>query len=150
MNRILFILAIILIVSCSDQNQSAQLSTDVVNNPITASGNKTDTNLPQLTFEVEEHDFGNITQGEKVEFDFKFKNTGKSDLIISSAKGSCGCTIPVWPKGPIPSGGGNVIKVSFNSEGRHGIVDKKVTIVSNTNPNTKILKIKGEIVETDN
>lgn len=136
--------------SCSEtDHKEGNLSTDVVNNPKTASGDPATVALPQLQFEKEEHDFGNITQGEKVEYDFKFKNTGDSDLIISSAKGSCGCTIPVWPKEPIPPGGEAVIKVSFNSEGRHGMVDKKITIISNANPNTKVLKITGKIIETE-
>jgi hypothetical protein len=150
MSRWLFVFFIVIFSSCSNNsNQNEGLSTDVVNNPKTASGVGENKATPQIDFEFEEHDFGDIAQGEKVEYDFKFKNTGGSDLIISNAKGSCGCTIPVWPKEPIPAGGEGIIKVSFNSEGRHGVVDKKVTIVSNTNPNTKIIKISGKIIETE-
>ena len=138
--------------SCSNNsNQSnGNLSTDVVNNPKSAAGMGDTTQLPKMQFETEIHDFGTITEGEKVEYNFKFKNSGSTDLIISSAKGSCGCTIPVWTKEPIPPGGESIIKVSFNSEGKHGIVDKKVTIIANTNPNTKVLKITGKITESGN
>jgi hypothetical protein len=58
------------------------------------------TALPDMKFEEETHDFGRITQGEKVAFAFRFKNTGSSNLIVSSAHGSCGCTIPEYPKKP--------------------------------------------------
>ena len=138
--------------NCSNNgNQNNDtISTDVVNNPKSAAGMGDTTQLPKMQFETDMHDFGNITEGEKVEYDFKFKNTGASDLVISSAKGSCGCTIPVWSKEPIPPGGESIIKVSFNSEGKHGMVDKKVTIVANTNPNTKVLKITGKIAESEN
>ncbi len=81
-------------------NNSGNLSTDVVKNPNTASGEVAD-NLPVIEFEKEIHDFGKVIQGERVSYGFKFKNTGRSDLVISQVKTSCGCTVPKFTKEPI-------------------------------------------------
>lgn len=121
--------------------------TDVVNNPATASRQKVDTaNVPVFSFTEELHEFGKIAQGEKVSYNFKFKNTGKSDLVISSATGSCGCTVPEYPKKPVTPGAEATINVIFNSEGKEGNIKKTVTLVANTIPNVKILTITGEVI----
>lgn len=140
--------AIIIFSSCQQNKESAEkVSSDVVDIPATASGSSIDNSeLPVFSFNEELHDFGKITQGEKVSCTFQFKNTGGSDLVISSAKGSCGCTVPDYPKLPVKSGEEGVINVVFNSEGKSGKVQKTVTIVSNANPNTKVLTIAAEII----
>lgn len=101
--------------------------------------------LTELTFEKDYYDFGDIAQGEKVAYSFKFKNTGKGDLIITSAKGSCGCIIPEWPQEPIAPGAEGVIDVVFNSDGKSGQQNKKVTIVANTVPSRTNLSIVGNV-----
>ncbi|MFM1876742.1 MAG: hypothetical protein RL266_2479 [Bacteroidota bacterium] len=125
------------------------LDTEVVNNPATAEGEtvavENNGPAPVFTFEKEVHDFGTIVQGEKVAYSFKFKNTGEADLIITSAKGSCGCTVPEYPVEPIAPGEEGVIDVVFNSDGKSGQQNKKVTIVANTVPNTKVLAINGMV-----
>ena len=88
------------------------------------------------------HDFGKVTDGERVEHTFKFTNTGEADLVISSATASCGCTIPDWPKEPIAPGEKGEIKVEFNSAGKSDMVTKDITILANTNPVKTILQIK--------
>ncbi len=108
-------------------------------------GNKNE--LPIIDFEEEEHDFGKIVQGEKVSYDFKFTNVGKSNLVISNAAASCGCTVADFPKEPIPPGKSGKITVEFNSEGKSGYTEKTITVVTNCEPNTIILKIKVDIVE---
>lgn len=132
-----------------ENNASEKMDTDVVNNPATAEseGQTMDENapVPEFSFEKEAHDFGTIVQGEKVSFSFKFKNTGNADLIITSAKGSCGCTVPEFPGAPIPPGGEGVIDVVFDSTGKSGQQNKKVTIVSNTVPNKKVLAVNGMV-----
>jgi len=100
-----------------------------------------------LTFEREIYDFEKIKQGEKVQHEFKFKNTGKSPLIISNATATCGCTIPETPKEPILPGKEGVIKVVFNSEGKMGMQDKVVTVTSNANPNVSTVHLVGEVLE---
>ena len=99
-----------------------------------------------MTFENAEHDFGVIKQGSKVEYNFKFKNTGSNDLIITDAKGSCGCTIPEYPKEAVKPGESGKIKVSFNSERKSGQQTKSVTLTANTPKGSEILTIKSTIV----
>ena len=81
-----------------------------------------------------------------VSTNFKFKNVGKSDLIISSAQGSCGCTVPEWPKEPIKPGEEGKIAVTFNSTGKQGKQNKTITLVANTIPNTKVIALKGDVL----
>lgn len=99
----------------------------------------------EMTFEVEEYNFGTIKQGESVTREFSFTNTGKEDLIISNAQGTCGCTVPVWPKEPLKKGAKNVVKVTFNSAGKMGMQDKTVTITSNAKNSPKVLHLKGTV-----
>ena len=96
-------------------------------------------------FDEMEFNFNKIKQGEKVEHDFKFINNGTEPLIISQAQGSCGCTVPEWPKQPIKPGETGTISVTFNSAGKMGMQDKTVTITSNAVLNPVILHIKGTV-----
>lgn len=145
MKNVLFVLlSVILFSSCNNSNN--QITTDIVNNPNTAEGNANTENLPVLSFEKDLFDFGTITQGEQVEHTFTFTNTGKSDLVIASAKGSCGCTVPDWPKKPIKPGEKGKIDVIFNSEGKKGRQHKKITVVANTQPATTVVAISGDIM----
>lgn len=98
-----------------------------------------------LTFDRANHDFGVITQGDVVETTFAFKNTGKSELIITNATSTCGCTIPEWPKEPIPVGGVGEIKVKFNSAGKSNKVTKTITLTTNTPSGKESVVIKTEI-----
>lgn len=126
---------------------SAQISnSSLVNNPVSAD---TPTDLSQMAvmeFEQETFDMGKMKEGEEISQSFKFKNTGKSPLVISDAKGSCGCTVPEWPRSPIAPGESGEIRFKFNSKGKSGLQDKTITIVANTNPNQTILHIKGEVL----
>ena len=88
-------------------------------------------NDPVIAFEESSRDFGNITQGDKVEHVFKFENKGKSPLVISNVAATCGCTVPAWPKEPIAPGKTGEIKVSFNSAGKMGKQNSVVRIYSN-------------------
>ena len=90
-------------------------------------------------------DFGTINEGDVVSHTFVFKNIGTAPLVISSATGSCGCTIPTYPKEPIAPGEVDKIVVKFNSEGRPGVQNKNITIVSNTYPTINILEIKAMV-----
>lgn len=105
--------------------------------------------LTSIKFDEETYDWGKVMDGEKVTHVFKFKNTGKEPLIISNAKGSCGCTVPEWPKDAIAPGKSGEIKVVFDSKGKGGVGgkddSKKVTITANTDPADTYLTIKGKI-----
>lgn len=150
-----FIATVASLCACKNSSKShiedEQLSTDVVKNPVSASADssKIEKQLPKILFSKDLYDFGKIMEGEKISYAFKFRNTGKSDLVISSASASCGCTVPEWPKDPIAPGKEGFIKVVFNSEGRAGSQRKTITIISNTIPNSKVLTIKGEVIKTD-
>jgi hypothetical protein len=99
----------------------------------------------KIEFEKEVHDYGNIKYGANGTCTFEFKNTGNAPLIISKAQGSCGCTVPEWPKEPIPPGGKAVIKVKYDTK-RPGPISKSVTITSNaTNEPSKVIRIKGTV-----
>ena len=93
--------------------------------PPVPSGPKT-----QMKFKESTYNFGSVTDGEKVEHTYKFKNTGNDPLIISNAQGSCGCTVPQWPKEPIAPGKSGEIKVVFDSKGKVGKQNKTVTITA--------------------
>lgn len=110
---------------------------------------KTPPPLTTIKFERLTHDYGRIDEGAKVKTTFKFTNTGDKPLIISSAVGSCGCTVPNWPKAAIAPGEGGVIDVQFDSEGKHGQVEKSVTVTANCNPPSTLLTIKATIVPKD-
>ena len=101
-----------------------------------------------ISYQETEFDFGAIKEGETVTHVFNFTNTGKEPLIISNAKGSCGCTVPSWPREPIPPGGKGDIKVEFNSKGKTGLQTKKVTITANTEPTQTFLTISGNVTGT--
>ncbi|MEX2594417.1 MAG: DUF1573 domain-containing protein [Anditalea sp.] len=105
---------------------------------------KADTNGPVLTFEESSKDFGDITQGDKVEHVFKLENTGNSPLVISNVAATCGCTVPSWPKEPLAPGKTAEIKVTFNSSGKMGKQNSVVRIYSNaTEPIEKVSMISN-------
>jgi hypothetical protein len=100
---------------------------------------------PMIKFEEETHDFGDLMQGGDASYVFKFTNTGTADLIISGAKGSCGCTVPKWSTDPVPPGGEGEIKVQYDSN-RIGGINKSVTVNSNAvDSPVKTIFIKGNI-----
>ncbi len=101
--------------------------------------------LPVMEFTETEHDFGNINEGDVVEHKFMFKNTGKSPLIITNAKGSCGCTVPSYPKEPIQPGEEAEMLVKFNSNGKPNRQQKTVTITCNTESGQERIKIKAMV-----
>jgi hypothetical protein len=103
-----------------------------------------------MKFEEELFDFGTITQGEKVTHDFKFENVGVKELVISNAYADCGCTVPEVPKKPIPPGESNIIRVSFDSNKKSGIVTKEISVLTNCIPNKRVIKIKANIFVPQN
>ncbi|KAB2814601.1 DUF1573 domain-containing protein [Phaeocystidibacter luteus] len=107
---------------------------------VTASGS------PAFEFNETTHDFGDVEEGRTVQTVFTFTNTGDAPLIISNAKGSCGCTVPEWPRTPIQPGETGEMKVSFNSSNKSGMTQKRVTITANTTPPTTVLNIKANVI----
>jgi hypothetical protein len=130
------IIAGMLMSSCNQSNSTATADNT------TASA----ANAPFMKFEKDIHDFGKIKGGDKVDYDYKFTNTGKSPLIITDAIASCGCTKPSYPKTPIKPGESGVIHVTFNSAGKTGLQDKLITITANTNPAQNVVHLIGEVL----
>lgn len=93
---------------------------------------QTKTTGPVITWDKTTHDFGDIYQGDKVEYTYTFTNTGNEPLIITNVQVTCGCTTPKgWTHDPIPPGTKSEITVAFNSAGKMGKQNKVVTVVSN-------------------
>jgi hypothetical protein len=101
--------------------------------------------LPVLEFENMEHDFGVVTEGKKVSYTYKLKNTGQAPLIIQNAQPSCGCTVPDWTKVPIPVGGTGFVKAEFDTKGKVGPNTKTITVTANTWPKQVTLKFKASV-----
>ena len=101
--------------------------------------------LAKVELDKEIHDFGTISEGDRVETEFIVKNIGDSDLMIYEAKGSCGCTVPEPPKEPIKPGDSAPIKVSFDSKGKPGAQEKTVTLKTNTANGHEMFKIKANV-----
>ncbi len=101
--------------------------------------------IPAFKFERIEYDFGQIKQGEKVAYSYKFTNTGDAPLIIQSVQPSCGCTAPDWSKDPVPVGGTGFVKVEFDSNGKEGVQNKMVTVLANTWPKQLVLRFKATV-----
>jgi hypothetical protein len=102
-----------------------------------------------VVFAENEFDFGTLEEGEKVEHVFKFENTSANPLTISNARGSCGCTVPEWPREPIAPGESGEIKVKFDSKGKKGKQSKTVTISANTIPGNTILTITSDVIKLE-
>ncbi len=98
-----------------------------------------------MTFPEMTYDFGTIDAGEKVRHVYAFTNTGDEPLVISNARGSCGCTVPQWPQEAIAPGEDGEIVVEYNSKGKSGKETKTVTITANTMPAVTKLTITGTV-----
>lgn len=146
MNKFFIFSLVIMAFSCGNNSNSNQAGTEIVSNPATPENpNAENTNVTEITFEKNIYDFGTIKEGDLVNYKFKFKNTGKNPLLITSANASCGCTVPNWPKEPIAPGASGEIDVTFNSEGKPNHAEKSVTVTANTTPTNTTLLIKGEV-----
>jgi hypothetical protein len=93
------------------------------------------------------YNFGKVTEGETVEFNYRFKNTGTKPLVVTNVSASCGCTVPEKPEQPIKPGETGFIKVKFNSEHRVGKTHKTVTVSSNAEPGFPELLLTGDVME---
>lgn len=100
---------------------------------------------PIIEFDQTVYDFGTIEEGEVINGVFKVKNTGKTDLLITEVKPSCGCTTPDWTKDAIKPGETGEIKFEFNSKGRTGNQNKSITIKSNAEKVVEVIRIKGMV-----
>lgn len=101
-------------------------------------------NAPVITFLSTSHDFGSLKKGDKAEFAFEFRNTGKNELVINAVSASCGCTVAEYPKKPVRKNKKAAIKVKYNTSST-GSFQKTVTVNSNASNSPVKLTIKGSV-----
>ena len=132
--------------SCQDSAAKKVTNSTTTAAPTTTSSAKTSTGGPVMHFDKVVHDFGTINEGDKVTTVFNFTNTGNEDLIIVDARGSCGCTVPQYPKNTaIAPGATGEITVSFDSSNKPGNQQKSVTLSANTASGREMLRIKSQV-----
>lgn len=109
---------------------------------------KTDSSLKPTTVQIIDtvHNFGQIPEGQVVEYSYRFRNTGTNPLVISNAVASCGCTVPEKPEKPIAPGEIGYLKVKFDSKDRPGQVQKTITVTSNAEPPFPALLLEGDVI----
>jgi hypothetical protein len=100
-----------------------------------------------IKFDTTHYSFGTINEGDVVKHAFHFKNIGNSPLLIANAAASCGCTVPSYPKQPVPPGGESDIVVEFNSHGKKGHQQKNVMIYSNAQQEAMSIGFDAEVKE---
>ena len=125
----------------TDRSKNDQkITPDIINNP------SKEGEMPKIAFEKKTFEFGTISQGEKVEHSFIYRNTGEAPLVIVSVEPSCGCTLAEDPpEKPIAAGSSDTLRVTYDSDGHRGHVKKSVSVVANTSPKTTVVRMKGTV-----
>ena len=141
--------AILSLASCANDKEQ-KITSDLVRISLTADESIDEVSMPEIEVDNDFFDFGEMNQDELVSIFFKLKNVGDAPLLIRSAKASCGCTVPEWPRDPVGVGDTTNIKVTFNSGKKSGKQNKTVTLVTNAIPSTKVLTIKGIVLVPQN
>lgn len=125
------------------ENEAAPIKKPVEKKPVV----KKVVKKPNILFKQTIQDFGTITEGDVVDFEFHFVNTGDAPLEILSASGSCGCAQPSFPFLEIPPGGENKIGVQFNSVNKEGDQSPEIYVTTNIDPKQKIKLLLTGTVE---
>ena len=124
-------------------------SAEMIRNPVSATEPEDTVNVAKMVFSETEYDFGEVVEGEVVTHTFTFVNKGRVPLVISRARSTCGCTVPEWPKDPVPAGEEGVISVKFNTAGKRGNQVKPINITANTYPSLTRVDLKGKVRPKD-
>jgi len=145
MKKVILVLSALCLVAFTSCKDDAKSKVNEENVAAAAERDATVGDFPTISFEEEEHDFGTIVNGTPVETIFKYTNTGKSPLVVSNIKSSCGCTVPQdWNKEPLAPGQSAQFTVKFNGKGANQVT-KTVTLTTNTEAGTETVKIKAFI-----
>ncbi|MEJ7626003.1 MAG: DUF1573 domain-containing protein [Ferruginibacter sp.] len=129
---------VIFLTGCKEENKEKKAN--VINEK------SSETALTSVQIIDSSYDFGQVTEGEIVEFNFRFKNTGSVPLVVTNVAASCGCTVPEKPEQPIRPGETGYIKAKFDSDKRPGEALKTVTVTSNASPSFPELILKGKVL----
>ncbi len=127
-----------ILISCGNSGNKEEQSTDTLANEAAKGG--------QIEFAESVFDFGQVKEGEVVEHEYTYTNTGTAPVILSQVSASCGCTTPSYTQTPVLPGKSGEIKVSFDSNGQVGTQQKIVTIVSNADNRVTTIQLKGEVL----
>jgi Protein of unknown function (DUF1573) len=136
---ILLLLVNVVMISC-DNRRKDKIADDASTQTALALKDSTTVQIIDSSY-----NFGKVTDGEKVEYSYRFKNTGTKPLVIVDASASCGCTVPQKPEKPILPGDIGFIKIVFDSKGRVGNAHKSITVISNANPEFPPLILTGDV-----
>ena len=148
MKKVLFSLSVLCLVAFTSCKEDAASKINPDNVAQAAERDATAGDLPSISFDKAEHDFGTIPNGIPVETTFKYTNTGKSMLVVSNIKSTCGCTVPSnWTKEVAPGETGE-FNVKFNGKGNGNQVSKTITLTTNTEKGSETVKILA-FVEAD-
>ena len=138
LRNFLTLIALSFFFSACNESASSKINTD------NKSSIQKESNYAEITFDRVFHDFGMVSEGEIVKTIFKFTNTSENDLYIVDAMGSCGCTVPKYPKNvPIKPGGTGEIEVNFDTNGRPDLQQKMVKVSANTTNGGQLLRIQA-------
>lgn len=150
-------LSLLLFYTCAQDRQDANgdfqatpvdgtiTNADLIRNPVAVDGQLDSVNVARMDFVSPDYNFGTVTEGDIVENAFHFTNTGRVPLLISDARATCGCTVPNWPKHPIPPGDSGTITVVFDTKNKNGQQAKPITITANTFPSTTEVRLLGRV-----
>jgi hypothetical protein len=140
MNKIISTWFVILLITASGCGNFKK------NNATDSGLQKNDTGTAKIIFKEYEHNFGKVTEGEKIAYEFSFVNQGTANLVLTAATTTCGCTVPKYDTKPISPGKEGTIEVVFDTSGRNGIQTKTITVKSNASTPVVLLKIVSEVV----
>ena len=137
-------LSTVVFISCNEGNASSKVKNENVKK-----AEKRDAEISKgaamIEFDKTSFDFGTVAEGDVVNAEFTVTNAGKTDLIITKASPSCGCTVPTWPKEPIKPGESSKVIAKFNTNGKPNKQVKSITLFTNTAKGREILTIRGNV-----
>lgn len=148
-----YLLPLTLLLHCAPEPASAPEEVAVedlgpvasmIRNPVDR-GEVDTVNVAMMTFLETTHEFGEVTEGKVIKHDFEFTNNGNVPLLITDARSTCGCTVPSYPKAPIPPGASGVIAVAFDTKNKKGGQQKPVIITANTYPAITTIYVTGRV-----
>jgi hypothetical protein len=146
MKKITIILITIIslaVLSCKDNAASKVKSKNI--ETAKARDAKMNNEMPVIAFDKKAYEFGTINEGDKIDGSFTIYNKGKANLVITGARSSCGCTVPSWPKEAIKPGDSARLNFVFNSRGKRGKQNKSITLRTNTENVTEIIRVTGNV-----
>lgn len=147
-------IAMFAFVSCKDEGKASQkmeenttteTTTQNSTDQAAANSDSASDKLPILTFDHNNYDFGTVQEGEIVEHEFTFTNTGEAPLKVMKASPSCGCTVPEWSREAIAPGEKGSLTVKFDARGRTGKQHKNVRLTTNTKNGNEVLTFSATV-----